>query len=54
MTMIRVDGSTLTAAGEFPTAATARNVAVDTQTGAVWSTYTDGKSSFARAWMVQK
>ena len=30
--------------------ATAKNVAVDPQTGAVWTTYTDGKSSFAKSW----
>jgi YVTN family beta-propeller protein len=54
MSMVRVTGDDVSSAGEFATAATARNVAVDSQTGAVWSTYTDGKSSFAKAWMPQK
>ena len=36
--------------GDVNTAATAKNVAVDQQSGAVWTTYTDGKSSFARSW----
>jgi hypothetical protein len=49
-----VSGEGISAAGDFATAATARNVAVDSQTGAVWSTYTDGKSSFAKAWLPQK
>jgi len=49
MTVIRVNGRTLSAAGEISTAATARNVAVDTS-GAPWSTYTDGGSSFATSW----
>jgi len=37
----------------FATAATARNVAVDAQTGCL-GTYTDGKSSFARSWIPGK
>jgi hypothetical protein len=37
--------------GDLPTAATAKNVAVDPQTRAVWTTYTDGKSSFAKSWL---
>ncbi|HEV7447460.1 MAG: hypothetical protein JWO04_5281 [Gammaproteobacteria bacterium] len=54
MSMVRVAADGVEAAGDFATAATARNVAVDAKTGAVWSTYTDGKSSFARSWMPQK
>lgn len=54
MSMVRVTADGVSSAGEFATAATARNVAVDLQTGAVWSTYTDGKSSFAKAWIPQK
>jgi hypothetical protein len=53
MTVIRVQGTALAPAGEIATAATARNVAVDTATGAVWSTYTDGKSAFAQGWLPQ-
>ena len=54
MSMVRVAADGIEPAGDFTTAATARNVAVDTKTGAVWSTYTDGKSSFAKSWMPQK
>jgi YVTN family beta-propeller protein len=54
MSMVRVSGNEVTEAGDFATAATAKNVAVDEQTGAVWSTYTDGKSSYARSWVPHK
>jgi hypothetical protein len=54
MSMVRVSAEGAVKAGDFATAANARNVAVDAQTGAVWSTYSDGASSFARAWMPQK
>jgi DNA-binding beta-propeller fold protein YncE len=54
MSMVRVAADGVSAAGDFATAGTARNVAVDAKTGAVWSTYTDGKSSFAKSWMPQK
>jgi YVTN family beta-propeller protein len=54
MSMVRVAADGIEAAGDFATAATARNVAVDAKTGAVWSTFTDGKSSFAKSWMPQK
>jgi len=53
MSMVRVSGDSIGAAGDFPTAETARNVTVDPRTGAVWTTYTDGKSSFARSWLPQ-
>ena len=43
-------GGTLSRLGELATAATARNVAVDPATRAVWTTYSDGKSSFAHGW----
>lgn len=33
-----------------PSSATAKNVAVDPATHRVWTTYTDGKDSFARSW----
>jgi DNA-binding beta-propeller fold protein YncE len=54
MSILRVAGDAVTPAGEVSTAATAKNVAVDPQTGAVWTTYTDGKSSFAKSWMSTK
>jgi DNA-binding beta-propeller fold protein YncE len=54
MSMVSTSGTSMSAAGEFKTAATAKNVALDPQTGAVWTTYTDGKSSFARSWVAAK
>lgn len=51
MSVIHISGVTITSLGELPTAATAKNVAVDPATRAVWTTYTDGKSSFATAWL---
>jgi DNA-binding beta-propeller fold protein YncE len=53
ITVIRVNGTTLTSAGEIQTPAGARTTAVDPATGAVWITYSDGKSSFAKSWTVQ-
>jgi YVTN family beta-propeller protein len=50
MSVVRVSGGKLTRLGDLETAATAKNVAVDPATRAVWTTYTDGKSSFAKSW----
>ena len=50
MSVVRVSGGKLARLGDLVTAATARNVAVDPATRAVWTTYTDGKSSFAKGW----
>lgn len=49
MSVVRVAGGNLTLLGNIPTAATAKNVAVDPKTHRVWSTFTDGKSSFAKS-----
>lgn len=54
MSMVSTSGSSIVAAGAFETAATARNVTVDPQTGSVWTTYTDGNSSFAKSWSASK
>jgi hypothetical protein len=54
MSVLRASGAKLAIIGEIATAATARNVAIDPATSAVWTTYTDGKSSFARSWMPPK
>jgi YVTN family beta-propeller protein len=54
MSVLRAGADSVTPAGELSTAATARNVAVDPKTGAVWTTYTDGKSSFAKSWSAAK
>ena len=51
MSVVRTSGGKMVALGELPTAATAKNVAVDPQTRAIWTTYTDGKSSFAKSWL---
>ena len=50
MSVVRTTADTLTTVGEITTAATAKNVAVDPATHAVWPTYTDGRSSFAKSW----
>ena len=51
MSVVRTSGDTPILVGNVTTSATARNVAVDPNTHAVWSTFTDGKSSFAKSWM---
>jgi DNA-binding beta-propeller fold protein YncE len=50
MSVVRVSDGKLNRLGELATAPTARNVAVDPATRAVWTTYSDGKSSFATGW----
>jgi YVTN family beta-propeller protein len=50
MSVVRVSDGTLSRLGELATAPSARNVAVDPATRAVWTTYSDGKSSFAKGW----
>jgi YVTN family beta-propeller protein len=54
MSVTQTAGSSLTLIGEFATAATAKNVAVDPDTHFIWTTYTDGKSSFAKSWVPPK
>jgi YVTN family beta-propeller protein len=51
MSVVRTSAGRVVALGDLPTAATARNVTVDPQTRAVWTTYTDGKSSFVKSWL---
>src|ERR1700676_1309091 len=50
MSVVRTTGGKVALLGDVTTAATARNVAVDPANRWVWTTYTDGKSSFAKAW----
>lgn len=50
MSVVRTSGAKAVTLGDFATAATARNVAVDPATHAVWTTYTDGTNSFAKSW----
>lgn len=54
MSVVRTTGGKVRLLGDVTTAATARNVAVDPATQAVWTTYTDGKSSFAKSWKAPK
>src|ERR1700738_4200576 len=54
MSVVRTTGGKVQLLGDVTTAATARNVAVDPATQDVWTTYTDGKSSFAKAWKAPK
>jgi DNA-binding beta-propeller fold protein YncE len=54
MSVIATTGGKLRALGDVKTAATAKNVAVDPATHTVWTTYTDGKSSFAKSWTPSK
>jgi DNA-binding beta-propeller fold protein YncE len=54
MSVVRTTGGKVQLLGEVTTAATARNVAVDPATQGVWTTYTDGKSSFAKSWKAPK
>jgi len=51
MSVVATTADGLHFAGNVKTAPTAKNVAVDPHTHAIWSTYTDGKSSFARSWL---
>jgi DNA-binding beta-propeller fold protein YncE len=50
MSVVQESGEGLQSLGEVETAATAKNVAVDPKTHAVWSTYTDGVNSYAASW----
>ncbi len=50
MAVVQVTAAGAELLGDFPTAATARNVAVDPATHEVWTTYTDGTNSYARSW----
>lgn len=51
MSVVQASATGLTALGKIETNATAKNVAVDPKTHAVWTTFTDGKDSFAKSWM---
>jgi YVTN family beta-propeller protein len=50
MSVVRTTGAKAVLLGDLKTNASARNVAVDPATQAVWTTYTDGKNSFAKSW----
>ena len=51
MSVVSTAGGKVASLGELATAPTARNVAVDPATRAVWTTFTDGTSSFAKSWL---
>jgi YVTN family beta-propeller protein len=50
MSVVQATNDGLTSLGQVETNATAKNVAVDLKTHAVWTTFTDGKDSFAKSW----
>jgi DNA-binding beta-propeller fold protein YncE len=50
MSVVQATDDGLTSLGQVATNATAKNVAVDLKTHAVWTTFTDGKDSFAKSW----
>jgi len=50
MSIVQATDNGLTGLGKIETNATAKNVAVDPQTHAVWTTFTDGTDSFAKSW----
>ena len=50
MSVVQASDSSLSTPGKIATATTAKNVAVDLQTHTVWTTFTDGKDSFAKSW----
>jgi len=54
MSVVQAGADKVSLIGNIATAATAKNVAVDPATRSVWTTYTDGKSSFAKAWIPKK
>jgi DNA-binding beta-propeller fold protein YncE len=49
MSVVRATGGRLESLGNVKTAASAKNVAVDSKTHAVWTTYTDGTNSYAQS-----
>ena len=51
MSVVSTTGGKVANLGDVITAPTAKNVAVDPATRAVWTTFTDGKSSFAKSWL---
>lgn len=51
MSVTSTAGGKLAALGSLTTSPTAKNVTVDPATHTVWTTYTDGKNSFAKGWM---
>ena len=51
MTVVQASDGGLAALGNVSTHATAKNVAVDPVTHAVWTTYTDGKNSYAQSFI---
>ena len=50
MSVVQASDAGLSSLGRIETNATAKNVAVDAKTHAVWTTFTDGKDSFAKSW----
>lgn len=51
MSVVQETADGLAALGNVKSADTAKNVAVDPATHAVWTTFTDGKNSYAKSWL---
>jgi DNA-binding beta-propeller fold protein YncE len=51
ITVVQATDAGLATLDKVYTATTAKNVAVDPKTHAVWSTFTDGEDSFAKSWI---
>jgi YVTN family beta-propeller protein len=51
MSVVQASDDGLKTLGKIETNETAKNVAVDPKTHAVWTTFTNGKDSFAKSWM---
>jgi DNA-binding beta-propeller fold protein YncE len=52
MSVVQAGADGLKFLGNVPSAATAKNVAVDPTTHAVWTTFTDGQDSYAKSWIL--
>ena len=50
MSVVQASDTGLATLGMIETNATAKNVAVDPKTHAIWTTFTDGTDSFAKSW----
>ena len=51
LSVVEASDAGLKTLGSVPTNTTARNVAVDPRTGAVWTTYVEGGKAYAKSWL---
>jgi DNA-binding beta-propeller fold protein YncE len=52
MSVVQSASGSLTTLGKIATAETAKNVAIDPKTHAVWTTFTDGTDAYAKSWLL--